>query len=346
MTVSSLPDDARENMPEKRKRQSRWMLALTLGALLLFLAFRGVDWGVMLDTLRSGRVELLALAFGVVTVSYFLRGQRWRVLLSAERVLHPITVFWGTCAGYLGNSFLPARAGELIRAALIAQKANISVSFTLATALTERIIDVPVLVILGLIALPAVDGIPEWLGGAVRAFALVGVAGTLALLIVPRFERQVLALMEKLPLPVALRARLIGFAQKFLQGLRAFQDPVRAVSFLGLTALVWALDVVSAMLIASAFGLTFTPAETILLLAALGLASAAPSTPGYVGIYQFVAVTVLEPFGYSREQALAYIIAFQAMSYLIVLVWGLTGLWRLNQNRVPSPRPVTIDHAP
>lgn len=323
------------------KGQPRWMLFITLGlaALLLFLAFRGVNWSDMIQTLRSGRIELLALSFGVITVSYFLRGMRWRVLLSAERLLHPVTVFWGTCAGYLGNSFLPARAGELIRSALIAQKANISVSFTLATALTERIIDVPVLVILGLIALPAVDGIPEWLTGAVRVFAVSGVGATLALLIVPRFEKQVLALMEKLPIPVGIRAKLIAFAAKFLQGLRAFQNPVRALSFLGLTAMVWTLDVIAAMVIASAFGLNFTPAETILLLAGLGLASAAPSTPGYVGIYQFVAVTVLQPFGYSKEQALAYIVAFQAMTYLIVLVWGLTGLWRLN-NGLTRPLPI------
>jgi hypothetical protein len=325
------------------KGQPRWMLFITLGlaALLLYLAFRGVDWGKMVETLRQGNVALLALAFGVITVSYFLRGMRWRVLLSAEKLLHPLTVFWGTCAGYLGNSFLPARAGELIRSALIAQKGNLSVSFTLATALTERIIDVPVLVILGLIALPAVDGIPDWLTGAVRVFALTGVGATLALLIVPRFEKQVLALLGRLPLPVNLRERVLAFVQKFLQGLRAFQDPVRALSFLGLTALVWTLDVVAAMIIASAFGMSFTPAETILLLAGLGLASAAPSTPGYVGIYQFVAVTVLQPFGYSKEQALAYIVAFQAMTYLIVLVWGLTGLWRLNDG-LGKPLPKVV----
>ena len=39
----------------------------------------------------------------------------------------------------------------------------------------------------------------------------------------------------------------------------------------------------------------------------MGLASALPSTPGYVGIYQFVAVSVLTPFGFSRTDAIAYI---------------------------------------
>ena len=72
---------------------------------------------------------------------------------------------------------------------------------------------------------------------------------------------------------------------------------------------------------------------SLLLLASLGLASAAPSTPGYVGIYQFVAVTVLAPFGFSRDAALAYIIAAQAVIYAVVIVWGALGLWALGFRR-------------
>jgi glycosyltransferase 2 family protein len=66
------------------------------------------------------------------------------------------------------------------------------------------------------------------------------------------------------------------------------------------------------------------------LIAALGLSSAAPSTPGYVGIYQFVAVTVLAPFGFARDEALAFILATQAVNvYAVVIVWGTLGLWSL-----------------
>jgi uncharacterized membrane protein YbhN (UPF0104 family) len=56
----------------------------------------------------------------------------------------------------------------------------------------------------------------------------------------------------------------------------------------------------------------------LLLLAGLGLGSALPSTPGYIGIYQFVAVTVLTPFGFSRSDALAYILVAQFFNYLVV----------------------------
>jgi uncharacterized membrane protein YbhN (UPF0104 family) len=65
-----------------------------------------------------------------------------------------------------------------------------------------------------------------------------------------------------------------------------------------------------------------------LLTAGLALGSALPSTPGYVGIYQFVAISILTPFGLSRTAAIAYILLFQALNYVIVLSLGSIGFAR------------------
>jgi uncharacterized membrane protein YbhN (UPF0104 family) len=70
-----------------------------------------------------------------------------------------------------------------------------------------------------------------------------------------------------------------------------------------------------------------------LLMAGLGLGSALPSTPGYVGIYQFVAVRVLTPFGFSRTDAIAYILVAQALSYVVIGLWGSVGLWHYRRAR-------------
>jgi hypothetical protein len=65
-----------------------------------------------------------------------------------------------------------------------------------------------------------------------------------------------------------------------------------------------------------------------LLICGLGLGSALPSTPGYVGIFQFVAVSVLTPFGISKDGALAEVLILQAISYGVVLIFGLPGLYK------------------
>jgi hypothetical protein len=80
--------------------------------------------------------------------------------------------------------------------------------------------------------------------------------------------------------------------------------------------------------VARAIGLSFSVSVAALLIAGLGLGSALPSTPGYVGIYQYVSVSVLVPFGFSKSDALAYILLFQAMNYVVLLVFGLIGFGR------------------
>jgi len=78
-----------------------------------------------------------------------------------------------------------------------------------------------------------------------------------------------------------------------------------------------------------------------LLIASLGLGSALPSTPGYVGIYQFVAVTVLGPFGFSRTDAIAYILNVQALGYVVIGVWGSIGILRYRRVREIAAREPT-----
>jgi uncharacterized membrane protein YbhN (UPF0104 family) len=74
----------------------------------------------------------------------------------------------------------------------------------------------------------------------------------------------------------------------------------------------------------------------ILLLAGLALASSAPSTPGYVGVYQIVAVGILPAFGIAKSDAIAYILVFQALTYVVFLFWGLPGLWILKHTSAPN----------
>jgi glycosyltransferase 2 family protein len=326
-------------MKSRQKKASLISLALAvaLAAVLLVLAFRGVDWSAMASRLRQARLDLLALAFCTLTISCFIRGLRWRILLSAERLVSPITAFWGTGAGYLGNNFLPARAGEVIRSALIARKTGISISYVLATALVERVLDVGALVLISSGAIAALGAAPVWLVTATRVMSALALAGIAAFFVIPRIHLWIERLLARLVVRETLRNWLLRLLAQAVLGLRAVQSLRRASGFAGLTVVIWLMDALSLMIVARAFALTLALPQALLLLAALGLSSAAPSTPGYVGIYQFVAVTVLAPFGISKAEALAFIIGSQAVMYAVFIVWGLLGLWNLGVQHMPAP---------
>lgn len=333
----------------RRSTRRRWFLVATIlfSAILLYFAVRGVNWREFIATIKHAKLGFLAVAFGTYHVTFVLRSLRWRVLLSAapsdtgrpgQRKVAPLTVFWATMAGYLGNNFLPARAGEVIRSVALGRKVGMSKSWVFATALTERLLDVVALVLFSLAAVLSLGRSSQWLVKAWKVMGVVGVAGIFILFAAPRFEGPFRKLLERLPGPTRLRERLLGSFTQFLSGMRAFTNPSRGFAFAGMTVLIWLTDAVGTMIGARAFGLSLTLPIAVMLLAGLGLSSAFPSTPGYVGVYQFVAVAVLVPLGYPRSSVLAYIIVAQALSYIIITVWGLLGLWRLGLNASGKPR--------
>jgi len=330
----------------------RWPLlfAVLLAAGLLVLTLHGVKWGEMLVTIRRGHPQYLLFGFAVLTLSNSIRALRWRILLSAEKRIAPITVFWAASLGYLGNYVLPLRAGEIIRSVALSRVANIRMPYVLATALTERIIDLMALLLISLLSLMSFNTLPGWMLSAVKIMTVLGCSGLLGILAAPHLEPILRKLLARLPISTLLFTRLQSLLEQALLGLRALQHPGRSLSFIGLTTVVWLLDTVVALEVAAAFSVRLTPAQALLLLAALGLSSAAPSTPGYVGIYQFVAVTVLVPFGMSRSTALVFILAFQAVIYAVVFIWGTLGLLRLYVWLRPAPLPVlpleTVRDAP
>ena len=320
-----------------------WYLVATilLGATLLYLAVRGVKWREFAATIRHAKLGFLVVAFGIYHVSMAFRSLRWRVLLSAERRVSPLTVFWATMAGYLGNNFLPARAGEVIRSAALGHKTGLSKSWIFATALTERLLDVVALVLFSFVAVLSLGRSSQWLVKAWKVMGVVGVAGIILLLTVPRFERPFRRLLERLPGPTRLHERLLGILTQFLSGMRAFAHPSRGFAFAGMTVLIWLTDAAGTIILTRAFGLNLTLPTAVMVLAGLGLSSAIPSTPGYVGVYQFAAVAVLVPLGYPRTGVLAYIIAAQAVGYVVITVWGLLGLWRLQVSPAGLRRPLS-----
>src|SRR5207253_3553236 len=130
-----------------------------------------------------------------------------------------------------------------------------------------------------------------------------------------------------------MRPRLSAAVDQALRGVRAFHDTRRLSAFIALTALIWSLDAAATVIGAAALGFHIPISVAFLLLAGLGLGSALPSTPGYLGIYQFVAVTVLTPFGFSRTDAIAYILVAQALMYVVIGFWGSLGLLRYRRTR-------------
>lgn len=232
-------------------------------------------------------------------------------------------------AGYLGNYVLPARAGELIRAAYVSKENHLSISFSLATGLVERFIDLVALVILGSTTLAIAGILSDPLQDAIKVMSAIAIFGIITLLVLPHIGGRLYKILTGLPaLSESTKKKIGGLLEQFLRGVEVLHHPKRAVAFILLTSLIWFIDAIGILILARALHLNFILIEAFLLLATLGLSSAIPSTPGYIGIYQFAAVIALHPFGISNTSAVAFIIFLQIASILIVAFWGGLAVWR------------------
>jgi uncharacterized protein (TIRG00374 family) len=305
-----------------------WLIPSGLAAVLLYLSVRGVDWRRVWSLIAHADWLYLTGCGMTAVASFTLRAVRWRILLNAEGKLSFGTVFASNMAGYLGNNFLPARAGELVRTFMVSQQSKLSKTYVLTTALAERMLDAIALVLWSSVLLLQIGAKPRWLADVSRSTALIASAGALAILVLPHTGRLCETVIRRIPMPVGLRDRLLRFADQILSGLRALHDLRRLGGFVGLTVVIWLLDALGVMAGAHGVGVVLPFGVAALLLCAMALGSALPSTPGYVGIYQFVAVTVLVPFGVSRDEALAMTLVGQAIGYVVVLILGLPGILR------------------
>jgi uncharacterized protein (TIRG00374 family) len=306
----------------------KWPIVIGLSVFLLYLALRGVEWRRVGNIVAHCRVSYLILACSCGALSYIVRAMRWRILLSAKEKLAYTTVLWASSVGYLANNYLPARAGELVRTAMISSRSRLSKTYVFTTAMTERVIEFVILVLMAFFLSLTLPQRPVWLVRLMLLTTVSALAATAFFLLLPRVDRARTGLVTRLPVSGRTKDRLHGIAESVTLALIALRDPLRLFQVCGATTIVWTLDAAAAVILARALGMHLLFSVAVLLSTGLAIGNALPSTPGAVGIFQFAAVTVLTPFNYTQTEAIAYILVAQAAGYVVITTLGLIGLWR------------------
>jgi uncharacterized membrane protein YbhN (UPF0104 family) len=103
------------------RKNSRWVLvfSLALAGFLHYLALIGIDWAEFFRVIRGAQYGYLIATVVLSSANYLLRSQHWRLKILAAQPTALLTVFWANMIGYLGNSYLPARAGEVLHSIIL-----------------------------------------------------------------------------------------------------------------------------------------------------------------------------------------------------------------------------------
>jgi uncharacterized protein (TIRG00374 family) len=294
----------------------------------LYLAFRGQDLGDIRDSLKQVNLWWVVPALLLYLVGVWLRAVRWTVLLQplnssiTSRAMLPTVII-----GYMANNVLPLRAGELVRSYLVGRQYKVRKTSVLATIAVERIFDGFTMLGFMLVATIFVSFTSQLQHLALIAFVvftllLIGLfLLTLGGNLLDRLLQIVLG-----PLPAGVADRVERMTESFLSGLAVFKRRRDLLRVASLSVLAWLCD-----LIAQGFGPAIKDVmgfgATLMTTGVANMATLIPSSPGYIGQFEFGVRLVLNgALGVPETQALAYAILVHAALYFPITILGLV-MW-------------------
>jgi uncharacterized protein (TIRG00374 family) len=302
----------------------RWLPGALVSILLIAGILYFVDFREMGQAIRSANYLLLGIGMPLALVWILVRAIVWRTLLRNRPSYRDVLFSVGE--GYLMNTFLPLRLGEVGRAFLISRKSGIPFMEVIPTIVIERAVDLAFSAGILLVSLPFVvraEGAGQ-IGAIVGAVVLLGLV---VMFILARNRVWAFNLFQRLSQRWPFLQRVGGgFIEAFLDGLGILTDGWLFARFLFWMTLNWTISVVSYYLLIRAF---FPDAQLIWAFFGLGLAAfgnAVPSLPGAIGTFEGAFGGALTLLTGDQSTAFAAALAGRLYLYISAVPFGLIGL--------------------
>lgn len=324
-------------MTKKVKQIIKFLVLFGLLIFFLYLAFKGIDFGKLIDELGKTNyfLAIFAMLIGVVLGSV-VRAMRWRYFLYPEKKdVQLKDLFSAVMIGYFTNAIIP-RGGEVSRPFVLAQKEGISKAFTLGTIVVERIFDMlSMFLVFGLCLFfyrdkmkgafgnLNIEAISLYTSLAIILFVLVV---ALMLFRIEKTEKVIEKIAVKI-LPDKYKARVKRVLISLINSFSFIRYPKHYFMIFLLTVLLWLTYALSTFVMLKSFNnvtlnnLSFFDANIVLTLTAF--AQTIPLPGNSAGSFHFFAKTTLVVvFAVSSDVAIAFATVTHLLNFIGVLVIG------------------------
>lgn len=299
--------------PRSRAALVGLVVGVPLSLVFLWLASRNANPDEVWAALRGADLGYMALAVAAIGCVYVLQAVRWRAIARTPGVSR-LQFGEMIVSGVAVNNVLPGRIGDLLRARWLQVAARIRGGTALSTVFVDRAFDVLALVVFLAVSLPFVAS-AEWLVRIVVGGVALLVAVVLVLVAARVYTRR---------RPRDRRSR--GLVRRVLRDtLEGLADPLSRRRSLGLMVIslaAWATWGLAAWLVARSVGIELGLVDVVFVTAVINLGVAIPSSPGFIGTYQWLGVASLGLLGVGTDSALAFSILLHAVWYVPTLLVG------------------------
>jgi len=327
----------------------KFIAFLAVGTILLWFAFRNVDFTKLAADFKEADYSwlLLSVLFGMF--AYISRARRW-VLLINPLGFNPSTrnAFYALMTGYLANLALP-RIGEITRCVTLGKKEKIPVDQLIGTVVVERTIDfLSLLLIMIILIFTSSNQIGLFLKESIllpiqqKVLSVFGVIWILwAILFILMIISLFLMIRHKTNLrKIRFFSKMFTLARGIINGLKTITNLKRKWEFIFHTIFIWLnytlMTWVVVFSLESTSHLTF--GNSIFILVIGGLAMSAPVQSGLGAFHYIVSRGLLIVNGIPLEDGLVYALLTHESQLIFVAIMGAISFFIIfRKEKTPAP---------
>ncbi len=305
-----------------KKKGVKITIGILVSLLFIGLALYNIDFKKLLHTFSQIKTGWLIAGGMLILLTYYLRALIWQQLLR-KYPTRQWNLFRIITIGYFANNILPLKLGEIIRAWLLGKRENLPTSQALATVVIERGMDLFALLFYFILMMFIIP-FEGWLKLSGLILAGIGITFALIVILNYRYGGHLMEIAEKLlrKFPGRIGEWLHLQLGKFLEGLKLIEKPGQFARILGLALLTWFCWISVVYICFKALGLELSFWAAIFLIVVLNFGLMIPSSPGGLGVFEFMVILALTPYGVEKETALGVGFTFHMLQYMLTLALG------------------------
>ncbi|MDI6718006.1 MAG: lysylphosphatidylglycerol synthase transmembrane domain-containing protein [Methanomicrobiales archaeon] len=271
-------------------------------------------WDQLLLTLEHAVPLYLVVAVAICLCAWLLRGMRYRSILRGLEVY--VDLVFSTASIFISqtaNLIVPARLGDLVRIFILKHEEKATYSRGVSSLLVERVFDILMVAVLGIVALPFALDVPPWFYTVLIVPLLGGGAFFIGLVLLGRFEAKHRFLV--------LLLEMLDQVREASLNLRSF------LSFGTSSILIWILDVLVCYAVVLMFQESIPFVVVVLAIVIGNLVKAVPITPGGVGTYEASLAATFVLAGTPEPTAILIAVVDHLIKNAVTLVGGVGSIY-------------------
>ncbi len=294
-----------------------------------------VDFAHLWQILGEVTIWPLIICFFLSPLHVFIRAHRWTLLVRPVGKLGIYDSFSLQMVGYLANTVLPLRMGEVVRGVLLAERMQVPKSSALGAVLLERVIDMLSMLLI-IMVVSFLYPFPKEVAEGASVFGVMAGIGLVVILFLSYARDPFGGVLGRLIGTGRFGLAVREQAQKFAVSFKMLKQARHTFVIVLESITLWGIYAAQGWMVLLAFHfmrdyplIAESPIlanMVILVLNAVGVSL--PSAPGSVGTFHAISIFGLSLFDVPPDPAAGFALVIHALTTLFYLVGGLPFMWR------------------